>query len=310
MFQLGVNTGFAINRYPEPEVWTSIVADDFGVGVIQFTVTLLDPRWPGDYVLRQAEKIRRLCDEKGIYIQTIFTDAFTRLNHLTSPDPEIRRLWVDWFKKLVDISEVFGAEGVGGHFGILSFKDYDDPGKRMEMLHVGCRNWAEVAEYGASKGLKYLYFEPMSVPREFAETIKETKYILEEANKDIAIPMRLCLDVDHGDLESKNPDDTNPYRWLEELAKDSPVIHLKQSRLDISGHHPFTAEHNAHGRILPDRVLDTLVNAGCKDNTLVLELAHKERWPTDYTVVQDFQESLEYWRAGLARLESRLTVAK
>ncbi len=261
MFQLGVNTGFAINRYPEPDVWTSIVADDFGVDVVQFTATLLDPRWPEEYVMRQSELIRTLCDQKGIHIQTTFTDAFTRLNHLTSPDREMRRMWIEWFKRLVDMSEIMGAEGIGSHFGSLSFRDNDDPARRASMLREGCRNWAEVADYAAQKGMRYVFFEPMSIPREFAGTLDETQVILDLANQHTKIPTVLCLDVDHGDLGSPDPDDTNPYKWLEVFARQSPVIHLKQSRLDMSGHHPFTAEHNAHGRIQPDRVLRTLLDA-------------------------------------------------
>ena len=310
MFKLGVNTGFAINRYPEPDVWTSIVADDFGIDVIQFTATLLDPRWPEEYVKRQAELIRTLCDNKGIKIQTTFTDAFTRLNHLTSPDPEMRRMWADWFKKLVDISEIMGAEGIGSHFGILSFRDNDDAAKRMAMLREGCKNWAEIADYAAGKGLKYVFFEPMSIPREFAGTIDETRIMLTLANQDIKLPMVLCLDVDHGDVQSANPDDTDPYKWLEVFAKESPVIHLKQSRSDKGGHHPFTAEHNAYGKIQPDLVLQTLIEAGSTDNTLILEFAHKERWPSDYTVIKDFQESIRYWRDALSRLESGLAVSR
>jgi sugar phosphate isomerase/epimerase len=222
----------------------------------------------------------------------------------------MRRLWIDWFKRLVDISQVLGAEGIGSHFGILSFRDYDDREKRMGMLQDGCRNWADIADYAAQKGLKYVYFEPMSVPREFAGTLDETRMILDLANRHIKLPMLLCLDVDHGDVESPNPDDTNPYKWLEVFAHQSPIIHLKQSRLDKGGHHPFTAEHNAHGRILPDKVLDTLLSVDSTDNTLILELAHKERWPSDYTVIQDFQESITYWREALSRFESKMAVKR
>ena len=304
VFRLGVNTGFAINRYPEPEVWTSMVADDFGVNVIQFTTTLLNPLWPASYVQKEAEKIRTLCDAKGIEIQTTFTDAFTRLNHLTSPDPELRALWLDWFKRLVDISVIFSAEGIGSHFGILSFHDNDDAAKRKAMLTEGCRNWALIAEYAAARGMKYVYFEPMSIPREFAGTIEETQVILEEANRNIALPMRLCLDVDHGDQHSGNPDDINAYRWLSELAAQSPIIHLKQARTDSGGHYPFTAENNAHGKIEADKVLQTLLDAGCTDNTLLLELSHRERWPYDYRVVEDFQQSLSYWRDAIDKCES------
>lgn len=310
MFKLGVNTGFAINRYPEPEVWTSIVAEEFGVSIIQFTASLLNPSWPRRFLLPRAEKIRRLCDEKGIFIQTTFTDAFSRLNHLTSPDPGLRRLWVRWFQRLVDIAEVFGAEGVGSHFGILSFRDNDDPRRREAMLREGYRNWQEVTAYAASKGLKYVFFEPMSVPREFAATIQETKRILEEVNREIAIPMVLCLDVDHGDAHSSNPDDANPYRWLEELAPRSPLIHLKQSLRDKEGYHPFTAENNARGRIRADKVLTTLLDKGCADATLLMEFSHRERWPWDYRVIPDFKESLDYWRRARDRIQPLVEVSQ
>jgi hypothetical protein len=231
------------------------------------------------------------------------------LNHLTSPDPELRALWVDWFKRLVDSSVIFGAEGIGSHFGILSFRDNDDPQRRWAMLQEGCRNWASIAEYSAERGMKYVYFEPMSIPREFAGTIAETKIVMEEANRDTALPMLLCLDVDHGDLQSTNPDDTNAYRWLEEFAAQSPVIHLKQSLKDKGGHYPFTAENNANGKILAGQVLDTLRAAGCTDNTLVLELSHRERWPADYRVIQDFQESLDYWRTAIRNVAQQVEVS-
>lgn len=301
MFSLGVNLNFAVNRYPEPEVWTSLVADTFGVSTVQFTASLLDPSWPRAYVLRTAEKIRHLCDAKGIRIHSVFTDAYTRVSHLTSYDAALRDWWTDWFKGLVELAAIFGAEAVGSHFGILSFRDNDDPARRRAMMREGCRRWAEVAAYGAERGLRYVYFEPMSIPREFAGTIAETKELLALANEAIALPMRLCLDVDHGDLASPNPDDTDPYRWLAELGAFSPLVHLKQSLTDKGGHYPFTAEYNARGRIDPDRVLATLAGAGCRDSLLVLEFSHRERWPSDYRVVEDFTASVAYWQEALAR---------
>jgi sugar phosphate isomerase/epimerase len=286
------------------------VADELGLNRVQFTATMLDPRWPKRYVMKQAEKIRGLCDKKGIRILATFTDAYSRQNHVTSPDPELRRYWVDWFKRLTDIGAVLGAEGVGGHFGILSVRDNSDPERRKAMLLEGCRNWAEIAAYAATKGHKYVYFEPMSIPREFAHTIAETKITLDLVNRNIALPMLLCLDVDHGDLESENPDDTDPYRWLEEFATCSPIIHLKQSLADKGGHYPFTAAYNARGKVRPDKVLDTLVRVGATNAALVFEFSHRERWPTEYSVIPDFKESIAYWRVALTRLQARSEAAR
>jgi sugar phosphate isomerase/epimerase len=300
MFRIGVNTGFAVNRYPEPEIWTDIVANEFKVDVIQFTVTLLNPFWPRDYVLRKAEEIRKLCDKKDIWIQQTFTDAWTRLNHLTSPDPEERKLWVECFKTMVDMSIIMGAEATGSHFGILSFNDNNDPIRRMAMMQEGFRNWEKIAEYGAEKGLKYVYFEPMSVPREFAGTIEETQYMIDEANENIAIPMKICLDVDHGDLQSNDPRDTDPHAWIRAFAKESPTIHLKQSYKAGMGHVPFTPEHNEKGRIQANDILNTLKEVGCTDCSLILELGHRERWPNDYRVIEDFTTSINYWKDAIS----------
>ncbi|MGC9054682.1 MAG: hypothetical protein ACP5KS_12465 [Candidatus Hydrogenedens sp.] len=40
---LGINTGFAINRFVEPDDWTRIVSEELGLQVVQFTADLLNP---------------------------------------------------------------------------------------------------------------------------------------------------------------------------------------------------------------------------------------------------------------------------
>jgi len=42
-FKLGINTGFATNRFPEPEVWLRIVGKDLGLRCVQFVADLLNP---------------------------------------------------------------------------------------------------------------------------------------------------------------------------------------------------------------------------------------------------------------------------
>jgi len=99
---------------------------------------------------------------------------------------------------------------------------------------------------------------------------------------------------------SSDPNDTNPYAWLTEFAKDSPLIHLKQSSVNKGGHWPFTAEHNKSGKIQAEKVLHTLKQSGAGEAELILELSFREREPTDSTVIPVLQESVAYWRRHIA----------
>jgi sugar phosphate isomerase/epimerase len=296
---LGINTGFAINRFPEPEDWVSVVASELGLDTVQFTADLLNPFLPSAILDRQSAAIRELCETNGIRVQTTFTSAFTRVNHLLHPDPEIRRVWIDWFKRFFRLSRDLGAEGSGSHFGILSVRDNADPDLRERRIGEGIAAWRELADYGASLGFKYLIFEPMSVPREIAETIPATEDILQRCSDGFAIPMRLCLDVDHGDLQSADPRDTDPHAWIRAFGKVSPCIHIKQSLRDKGGHYPFTAPYNEQGKIVPEEILGSMREAGVDECTLLLEISHRERWPTDYSVVEDLKESVAYWRPAV-----------
>jgi len=145
------------------------------------------------------------------------------------------------------------------------------------------------------KGKQYLSWEPMSVAREYGETIAETKKI-QKRFEDCALPMKLCLDVDHGDVMSTNPDDTDPYAWLRAFAKESPLIHLKQSLKDKGGHYPFTPEINVQGKILAEKVIRTLQESGCEETLLLLELSFREREPFDSRILDDVKTSVAYWR--------------
>jgi hypothetical protein len=75
----------------------------------------------------------------------------------------------------------------------------------------------------------------------------------------------------------------------------SPIIHIKQSLMDKGGHRPFTAEHNAHGRIQPEPLLAAFREGGGEDNEICLELSFKERDPDDRRVIADIAESIAFW---------------
>jgi len=294
--KLGINAGFAINRFPEPEVWIRIVGDELGLRYVQFVADLLNPFLPYRAVQQQVSKIRNLAEKYNVSIDTTFTSAFTRVNHLMHPDPLIRDAWFQWFKDFFCMSVELGARGSGAHFGIMSVTDLEDERRREEITATAIGLWQQLSEFAAELGFEFLMFEPMSIPREMACTIADTWDLYERVNDGAAIPIQLCLDVDHGFYLSPDPRDSDPYAWLEEFGRISPSVHIKQSSADKSGHWPFTAQYNQQGVIVPQKVLQALQRSGADDVVLLLEISHRERFPAEGRVLSDLKESVEYWR--------------
>lgn len=292
---LGINTGFAVNRYPEPEVWTEIVAQS-GARYVQLTADLLDVRLPESIVSRQIKEISRACEARGLSITSLFTGAFTRVNHLAHPDAEVRLWWEDYFRTLINVAVRLGAKRVGSHPGILSARDDEEPVLRKLRVEQNVQGWHRLAEHAAEAGLGGLVWEPMSVSREQGHTIQEARALQKQLNDGPAVPIQICLDVDHGDVSSDDPRDTDPYAWLEEFASEAPIIHLKQSSANKGGHWPFTQEYNREGRIEPAKIVETLRSKGANETELVFEFSFREREPFDRMAPKALQESVAYWR--------------
>lgn len=293
--RLGINTGFALNRFPLPEEWMKIVGQDLGLRYVQLTAEMLNPSLGEAIVQDYVERIKSVGQHYNVKVDSVMTGAFTRVNHFSHPDLQVRRYWINWFKQFIDLGVILGATNMSSHFGIKSHFDLRNPGRSEIILQQTIAAWKELAVYARDRGMLYLSWEPMSIAREYGETITKTKE-LQEMLKGSAIPIKLCLDVDHGDVSSVNPDDTDPYAWLREFAKDSPLIHLKQSLKDKGGHWPFIPEKNALGKIFPEKVLAALQEGGCEESLLLLELSFREREPFDSRMLGDLRASAEYWR--------------
>ncbi|MDG0794175.1 sugar phosphate isomerase/epimerase [Cohnella ginsengisoli] len=162
--KLGINLGFAINKYAEPEVWSRIVAEEMGVKTVQFVADLLNVFLPDEIVKEQVERINRSTERHGLDITSTFTSAFTRVNHFMHPDAAVRKVWLDWFKRFAKVSRELGAVTTGSHFGILTFADYDDQARREFIIGEALRNWQELSWYCKDLGMTHLLFEPMSIP--------------------------------------------------------------------------------------------------------------------------------------------------
>ncbi|ROU03466.1 aminotransferase [Histidinibacterium lentulum] len=293
---LSLNTNPLVNRFAEPDDLIQAIARDIRIRDIQLTHEFINPSWPAPVIRRLTREMDRALGRSGCRVTSGMTGPYGRLNHFGHPDPEVRRYYVDWFKTFADIISDLGGRSVGTQFAILTYRDFDDPARREDLIRIAIDCWAEVAEHGSAAGLDHVFWEPMSVGREFGETIRACLDLQERLSAaDMAIPMWMMADIDHGDVTSPDPDDTDPYAWARAVPKLSPIIHIKQSMLDKSGHRPFTAEYNAKGSVQPGPLLAALAEGGAEDNEICLELSFKEREPNDRQVIAQIAESVAFW---------------
>lgn len=293
---LSLNTNPLVNRFAEADDLVETVAARLRVRDLQLTHEFINPSWPAPLIRRLTRQMRAALDRTGVRVTSGMTGPYGRLNHFGHPDAEVRRYYVDWFRTFADTIAELGGSSVGTQFAIFTYRDYDDSGRREDLTERAIECWGEVAEHARGAGLDFVFWEPMSIGREFGHTIDHCMALQSRIeNARLALPMWMMADIDHGDVTSSNPDDTDPYAWARAVPRKSPIIHIKQSSMDKGGHRPFTARHNAGGRIQPQPLLEALREGGAIDNEICLELSFKEREPDDRQVIEALAESIAFW---------------
>lgn len=293
---LSLNTNPLVNRYAEPDDLIETVARDLRIRDLQLTHEFINPSWPATVIDRLTKSMAAALARTGVRVTSGMTGPYGRLNHFGHPDAEVRRYYVEWFKTFADITAALGGSSVGTQFAIFTYRDFDDPIRREALIERAIACWAEVAEHAKRAGLDFVFWEPMSIGREFGETIPAALALQDRLSaSNMAIPMLMMADIDHGDVTSPDASDYDPYAWARAVPKVSPIIHIKQSLMDKGGHRPFTAEFNAKGRIHPEALLKALAEGGAIDNEICLELSFKEREPNDREVIAQIAESVAFW---------------
>jgi sugar phosphate isomerase/epimerase len=293
---LSLNTNPLVNRFAEPDDLIEIVASRIRIRDLQLTHEFINPSWPGETRRGLMRRMDRSLRQTGVRVTSGMTGPYGRLNHFGHPDPGVRAYYVDWFKRYADMIAELGGRAIGTQFAISTYRDFDDPARREALIDTALECWAEVAEYARRAGLSFLFWEPMSIGREFGETIPAALALQQRIDRaGLALPLRMMADIDHGDVTSRDPADHDPYAWARAVPRHSPIIHIKQSLMDKGGHRPFTPAYNAEGRIQPQPLLEALGEGGAMDNEICLELSFKEREPDDRQVVSQIAQSVAFW---------------
>jgi D-erythrulose 1-phosphate 3-epimerase len=296
-YRLGINTCFAVKRWPQPDRWARLVRDELRLDLVQHSLDLVDlDASPAD-AADQAARLRAACAGHGLDLHSTFTGlAAYSSNLLLHPDRAARNRAADWYRQAIDFTAQAGAGATGGHVGAFSIDDWRDPARRRQLWDELGESLAGLAGYARAQGLSALMAENLAAARE-PSTMDMFASLLTDGDE-THVPITLCLDVGHQCVPGTAGPDRDPYAWLERLGARAPVVQLQQSDGLADHHSPFTAQTNAAGIIEAGRVLAALDASGAAEVALILEIIPPFEQDDDQ-VLDDLRQSVEYWRAGL-----------
>jgi D-erythrulose 1-phosphate 3-epimerase len=297
--RIGVNTCFAVKRWPRPEDWAPMFRDRLGLRLVQHSLDLVDTGASAPGLEAQALAITEAVTEHGLELHSTFTGlAAYSSNLLLAPDAADRQAALAWYRSVIGFTGGIGGHATGGHIGCFSVPDWRDPARRA-VLWDGLRAaLVELATEARTFGLDYLMVENLAVARE-PSTMAMIGELLDDGDAE-RVPIRLCLDVGHMCVPGTSGPDRDPYAWLRSLGRTAPVVQLQQSDEGGDHHWPFTDRYNVIGRITADRVIDALGEGGVEESALVLEVIPPFE-QEDGAVLDDLEASVDYWREALTR---------
>ncbi len=292
---LGINTCFAVKRWPLAADWIPIVKDRLGLTLVQHSFDLI----PAGASAADAEALASSTAAAGVELHSTFTGlASYSDNLLLGPDPAGRAAAAAWYRWAIDWTAAAGGVACGGHVGAFSVPDWIDHSRRATLWAELQAALLELSGVASKAGLEYLMVENLAAARE-PSTMAMVRDLLTNGDGS-HVPIRLCLDVGHMCVPGTTGVDRDPYAWLRDLGRAAPVIQLQQSDPEGDHHWPFTADRNAVGRIDADRVLAALGEGGVEATALILEVIPAFEQDDD-GVLDDLAASVDYWREALVR---------
>jgi D-erythrulose 1-phosphate 3-epimerase len=302
-FRLGINTCFAVKRWPRPEDWAAVVRTDLGLDLVELSADLLEGmEVPGERSLAIARTRAALADH-GLVAETTFTglNAFGS-NLLMHPDPKRRAASVAWYRSLVDVTAELGAAATGGHVGTMSVPDWMAADRREARMAALRESLGEIAGHARRAGLEFLMLENLPSPRE-PSTFAWIDDLLTEGDE-THVPWRLCYDVGHTCTPGATDEELDPYAWPGRFAGRIAEVQLQQTD-GLGDHHwQFTAARNRAGVIDAAKLLQALETTTSGDIRLILEIIPPGE-QSDDEVLAELKESVDYWREAIDAHGSR-----
>ena len=297
---LGINTCFAVKRWPEPEQWVRIVKYELGLDCCQFSFDLVDPLLDENATKAYAEEVLKLAQAHNLFIHSSFTGlAVYSWSQLLHPIASMREAAETWYKRAIDFTARIGATGMGGHIGAFSVQDAHNRERKQMLLEELTTHLSALSRYAAHNGLNHLLFENMAATREFGYNIEEAQE-LTNLNTQGGVPLILCLDVGHPCALHTGTSSDDYLAWFAVPWQHLPIVHLQQTDRSGDHHWPFSGEYNTQGMIQAEKIIEAIqpwLLVG--DVYLFLEPIHPFE-AQDAIVLDELRESVAYWRAALS----------
>lgn len=294
---LGINTCFALKRWPRPADWASVVRNDLGLDLVELSLDLVEGIETFAGGRDAVERNRAALAANRLQAHATFTglSAYS-LDLLMHPDVDRRAAALQWYRSIIDLTAALGARATGGHIGAMSVPDWNVRERRAERWEGMRRDLRAIAAHASSAGLDYLLVENLVAVRE-PSTMAQIEDLLTDGDAEHS-PWRLCLDVGHQCVPGTKGEERDPYAWLQRFGSRLVEVQLQQSDGIADHHWAFTAEHNATGLIDPARVLETLEAAGAGTVDLIFEIIPGWEDPDD-RVISDLRYSVDLWRSAI-----------
>jgi hypothetical protein len=291
--RLGINSCFAVKRWPRVVDWGPVVRDRLGLGLVQHSLDLVD------LAVDDPRDLRLDLANVGLELHSSFTGlAAYSSNLLLHPAAGARSAAEAWYRTAIAWTAAAGGRAMGGHVGAFSVADWTDPSARAERWSDLRLRLDRLAADARTAGLDHLLVENLAAARE-PSTMSTIRDLATEGDAH-HVPIRLCLDVGHMCVPGTSGADRDPYAWLSSVGSLATVVQLQQSDAGGDHHWPFTPDRNSEGRIDADRVIDALGVGGVESSALVLEVIPPFEQPDD-DVLADLVASVDYWREALER---------
>jgi hypothetical protein len=291
--RLGINTCFAVKRWPRAVDWGPIVRDWLGLRLVQHSLDLVD------LAVDDPRDLRRDLTDVGLELHSSFTGlAAYSSNLLLHPTAAVRSGAEAWYRSAIAWTAAAGGRAMGGHVGAFSVADWNDISARTERWSDLRLRLDRLAADARTAGLDHLLVENLAAARE-PSTMSMIRDLVTEGDSS-HVPIRLCLDVGHMCVPGTNGLERDPYAWLASVGTLATVIQLQQSDAEGDHHWPFTTDRNSEGRIDADQVIDALGVGGVESGALLLEVIPPFE-QSDDDVLGDLVASVDYWREALER---------
>ena len=293
--KLGINTCFAVKRWPRPSDWISITKNELKLGGAQISTDLLSPSFEFSSAIKYMEEVKIVASAYDLEIHSLFTGlgAYSS-NLLLSNSESERKSAFEWFCRLVDLANLVGAKGIGGHIGAISVDANKDSKSRTGLIESLKEYMFKLAEYAKSNGLEHLQFENLAVVREYGHSIVEAKD-LEDSLMNSSVPWILCLDVGHPAALGRESKDNNIRDWISQPWRNTPVLQLQQSAYSSDRHAPYFSRDPIEGENSPAEIIRGVNKWEASTVPAFFEIIHPHE-VGDELVLKEIKESIALWQ--------------